>query len=206
MNRPSRFASIDLVLVTRRLRIRRFTPSDVDNLWVLYRDPEVMRFLGRPVSSRAEIDDKILPGLLAEYERYRNFGYWAVENRETGEFVGRLAFHSVVLPADPAKSLWEHGPDDDSPIGSIGYRIRRSVWGQGYATEAAGELVRHAFEDLEMTELWATTMAVNAGSRRVMEKLGFRYDRTVHLTWDEPLPGTEFGEVAYRLQRADWTP
>lgn len=191
--------------VTRRLRIRRFTPSDVDNLWVLYSDPEVMRFLDHPVNSRAEIEERVLPELLAEYERYRNFGYWAAENRETGEFIGRLAFNPIVLPEDPAKQLWEDAPDDDTTIASIGYRIRRSAWGQGYATEGGAELVRHAFVDLDISELWATTMAVNTGSRRVMEKLGFQYDRTVDLEWDDPLPGTEFGEVAYRLGRTDWS-
>lgn len=164
-----------------------------------------MRFLAHPVSSRAEIEEKILPELLADYERYRNFGYWAAENRATGEFIGRLAFYPIVLPADPANQLWKDAPSDDSSIATIGYRIRRSAWRQGYATEGAAELIRHAFVDLDISELWATTMAVNTGSRRVMEKVGFRYDRTVHLEWDDPLPGTEFGEVAYRLSRADRT-
>jgi RimJ/RimL family protein N-acetyltransferase len=192
------------VWVTRRLRIRKFVPSDVDNLWVLYSDPEVMHFLDRPATSRAEIEDRILPELLTDYERYRNFGYWAAESRETGEFIGRLALKPIVLPADPASQLWDYTSDDDTRTASVGYRIRSSAWRQGYASEGAAELVRRAFVDLGLDEVWGTTMAVNTGSRGVMEKLGFHYDRTVHLQWDDPLPGTEFGEVAYRLSRSDF--
>ena len=49
-------------------------------------------------------------------------------------------------------------------------------------------------------------MAVNVRSRAVLEKAGLRYARTVRLTWDEPLPGNEHGDVEYRLRRADWEP
>ena len=55
-----------------------------------------------------------------------------------------------------------------------------------------------------MAELVATTMAVNVRSRRVMEKAGLRYARTVQVAWDDPLPGTEQGEVEYRLRRDDY--
>ena len=57
-----------------------------------------------------------------------------------------------------------------------------------------------------MEEVVATTMAVNARSRAVLEKAGLRCARTVHLTWGEPLPGNEHGDVEYRLRRADWHP
>lgn len=57
-----------------------------------------------------------------------------------------------------------------------------------------------------MTEVAATTMAVNTGSRAVMAKAGLRYERTVHVAWPDPLPGTEHGEVEYRLRRDSWAP
>jgi hypothetical protein len=52
--------------------------------------------------------------------------------------------------------------------------------------------------------VWAETMAVNLPSRRVMEKSGLIHVRTFHLEWEDPLPGTEYGEVEYALERADW--
>ena len=64
--------------------------------------------------------------------------------------------------------------------------------------------MRLAFTDLGLREVVATTMAVNTGSRRVMEKAGLRYARTVHLDWPEPLDGNEHGDVEYRLLRDDW--
>jgi RimJ/RimL family protein N-acetyltransferase len=86
----------------------------------------------------------------------------------------------------------------------LGYRLRRSTWGKGYATEGSRALVRKAFEELAVQRVFAETMAVNLASRRVMEKAGLRFVRTFHLTWDDPIPGTEHGEVEYELTAADW--
>jgi RimJ/RimL family protein N-acetyltransferase len=65
-------------------------------------------------------------------------------------------------------------------------------------------LVALAFADLGVERVWAETMAVNLASRRVMEKVGLRYVRTFHLEFDDPVEGTEFGEVEYALTRADY--
>jgi RimJ/RimL family protein N-acetyltransferase len=60
-------------------------------------------------------------------------------------------------------------------------------------------LIRHAFVDIGLRRVYAETMAVNVASRAVMESLGLTYLRTVHRQWDDPLPGTEQGEVGYAL-------
>jgi RimJ/RimL family protein N-acetyltransferase len=89
-------------------------------------------------------------------------------------------------------------------VAELGYRLRRSAWGHGYATEGARALIRRAFTELGVVEIVATTMAVNAGSRAVMARAGLRYTRTVHLTWADPLEGNEQGDVEYRLRRDEW--
>ena len=99
---------------------------------------------------------------------------------------------------------WPDAAPGQVRVASIGYRLRRAAWGLGYATEGARALVRRAFTDLGVDEVVATTMAVNAGSRRVLEKAGLRYARTVHLDWPDPLAGNEHGDVEYRLSRGDW--
>ena len=73
-------------------------------------------------------------------------------------------------------------------------------------TRGAGAraLVRRAFTGLGAQQVVATTMAVHAGSRRVMEKAGLRYVRTVHMDWPEPLDGNEHSDVEYRLLREEW--
>jgi RimJ/RimL family protein N-acetyltransferase len=87
----------------------------------------------------------------------------------------------------------------------IGWRFHRAAWGRGYATEGAAALLHHAFAALGAETVFATTMAVNTPSRRVMERLGMRYLRTFTEHHDDPLPGTEHGEVEYRITRDEWS-
>jgi len=153
---------------TRRLVLREFEPSDVDNLVTLDGDPEVMRFLTGEASSRTEIETGVLPRFLAAHAKHRRFGFWAAETSGDGVFVGWFGLHPVT-PDDSAIVMWTES--DDTAVVEIGYRIRRSAWGQGYATEGVQALVRRAFTDLAVREIVGTTMAVNVGSRRVMEKV-----------------------------------
>jgi RimJ/RimL family protein N-acetyltransferase len=170
-------------LETERLVLRRFTEADVDHLFALHNDPDVMRFLngGKP-TPREEIE--------REYRgRFAGDSYWAVVEKATGEFLGWFGLHPT-----------EGGPD----AAELGYRLKRSAWGKGYATEGSRALIRKGFAELGVRRVWAQTMAVNLASRRVMEKAGLVYVRTLHLEWEDPLPGTEHGEVEYALTKADW--
>jgi RimJ/RimL family protein N-acetyltransferase len=179
-------------LETERLRLRRFNAEDVDNLVELDGDPEVMRYIngGRP-TPRAEVKNVILPRILSFYERFDAYGYWAAEEQSTAEFVGWFALHPV-----------EGRPPDDL---ALGYRLRRSVWGNGYGTEGSRALVDKAFGELGAERVFAETMAVNPASRRVMEKAGLKYVRTFHLEWPEEIEGTAEGDVEYALTRAEWS-
>ena len=185
-------------MLTERLALRRFTSADAANLLSLDGDPQVMRFLTGTTRSLAQIRDEVLPDLAGCHLRYPGFGYWAAESRAGGQFIGWFGLR----PVTPTGDAIEHWPD--AGVASLGYRLRRSAWGQGYATEGARALVRLAFTGLGLREVVATTMAVNTGSRRVMEKAGLRYARTVLLDWPEPLDGNEHGDVEYRLLRDDW--
>src|SRR4029450_3018730 len=92
------------------------------------------------------------------------------------------------------------GPDEPE----LGYRLRRSAWGKGYATQGSRALIRAAFTELGARRVYAETMVVNRGSRRVMEKAGLRLVRTFHRPWPDPIEGDEHGEVEYALTRAEW--
>jgi RimJ/RimL family protein N-acetyltransferase len=193
---------VEPVLVTERLVLRRVTAADVDNLLALDGDPEVMRYLEPRTRSRAEIEAEVVPFFLDLYARYRDYGRWAADTRDGGEFVGWFGLRPV-RPSPDAIVHWPDAPAD-SDVAEVGYRLRRSAWGHGYATEGARALIRRAFTDLGVQEVVATTMAVNTRSRAVMAKAGLRYARTVHLTWDDPLEGNEHGDVEYRLSREEW--
>jgi RimJ/RimL family protein N-acetyltransferase len=190
------------VLVTARLVLRPFTPADVDGLLALDGDPEVMRFLDRHIKTRAEIEADVLPLLLAPQQSETGFGRLAADTRADGRFIGWFGLRPV-RPDAGAMAHWPGGLDE-TRTAELGYRLRRSAWGRGYATEGTRALVRRAFGELDVAELVATTMAVNVRSRRVMEKAGLRYARTVQVAWDDPLAGTEQGEVEYRLRRDDY--
>ncbi len=86
----------------------------------------------------------------------------------------------------------------------LGYRLKRSAWGKGYATEGSRALIRKGFTELGVRRVFAQTMAVNTASRRVMEKAGLAYARTFHEDWQEPIVGAEHGEVEYALTKSDW--
>jgi RimJ/RimL family protein N-acetyltransferase len=189
-------------MLTERLALRRFTSADTANLASLDGDPLVMRFLTGTVRSPAQIRDEVLPRLTGCHLRHPGFGYWAAETRTGGGFIGWFGLRPVT-PTDDAMVHW---PDarGQTGVAELGYRLRRSAWGRGYATEGARALVRRAFTALGAQQVVATTMAVNTGSRRVMERAGLRYMRTVHLDWPDPLDGSEHGDVEYRLLRSEW--
>ena len=178
-------------LETERLRLRRFEKSDVDNLVALDGDPLVMRYItgGRP-TLRSEIETDYLPAFLSYYDRFTGYGFWAAEEKSTGNFLGW--FHLRPKPADP--------PDEPE----LGYRLCQAAWGKGYATEGSRALLHKAFTELGARRVYAETMAVNSASRRVMEKCRLRYVRTFHADWPDVIPGGELGEVEYALDRAEY--
>ncbi len=178
-------------LETERLLLRRFTESDVDDLCDLEGDPEVMRFItGGEPTPREEIRNETLPRFLRSYERFGGFGVWAAIERSTGEFLGWFEFY-------PWKDA---GPEEVE----LGYRLCRSAWGKGYATEGSRALIRKGFAELGVQRVVAETMVVNAASRRVMEKAGLRYVRTFHQEWPWRIEGDEHGDVEYALTKAEW--
>jgi RimJ/RimL family protein N-acetyltransferase len=182
---------MQVFLRTDRLLLRRFTDADVENLVSLDADPEVMRLLtGGSPTPREVVEHELLPALLQDYDRFAGFGRWAAVERSTGEFVGWFALRPP-----------EGGGGEEV---ELGYRLRRTAWGKGYATEGCRALVDKAFAELGVQRVYAETMAVNTASRRVLEKTGLRFVRTFHLTWDDPIEGTEHGEVEYELRRVDW--
>ncbi|CAN5229926.1 GNAT family N-acetyltransferase [soil metagenome] len=175
-------------LETERLILRRFTLEDTEAMIVLNGDPRVMRYLGTPVTPE-RMREEIMPRLLGEYDRFEGLGSFAAIHRDSGEF---LAW-TMLRPAPERERLLE-----------VGYRIAPAFWRQGYATEIAGALVEAAFRDHDAVAVIGLTMAVNAGSRRVLEKAGLTYSHTFHPEWLEPLEGSDEGEVEYALTREDW--
>jgi RimJ/RimL family protein N-acetyltransferase len=180
-----------IILGTQRLTLRQFTGDDVDNLFDLNSDPEVMRYLtGGLPTPREVIRDEILPFHLAVYERLDRLGTWAAESAATGEFLGWFHFRP--------------GPGTDLTNIDLGYRLRRSAWNQGYATDGSRALIDTGFTDLGVQRVFGHTMTVNAASRRVMEKCGLALVRTTPYEGSDIIEGSDQGEVEYALTKLEW--
>ena len=180
-----------IILQTQRLTLRQFTADDVDNLFDLNSDPEVMRYLtgGRP-TPREELQDKVIPFHLAVYERLDRLGTWAAQSTATGEFLGWFHFRP-----GPAMGLTNI---------DLGYRLRRSAWNKGYATEGSQALISMGFTNLGVERVFAHAMTVNTASRRVMEKCGLTLVRTIPYEGPDLIEGSDHGEVEYALTKSEW--
>ena len=167
------------LLKTLRLILSPCTPVDRVNFIQLELDPEVMRFLNNGAVNHDRIDSTTAPFLMP---RGTEPNVWTARRNADDEFVGWFC----LLPKGRA-------------LAEIGYRLRREAWGQGLATEGALALIGWGFEVAGYDKIVANTMAVNQGSRRVMEKIGMKHTRTDFLDFPDPIPGTEHGEVTYEL-------
>lgn len=146
---------------TPRTVLRQWRDDDREPFAELNADPEVMEHFPK-VLTRAESDglvDRIIAGM-AE----RGWGLWAVELTATGAFAGFVGLNPVTFDAP------------FTPAVEIGWRLARSYWGQGIATEAARAALGCAFGTLGLDEVVSFTSTTNLRSQRVMQKLGMNHD------------------------------
>lgn len=175
-------------LTTDRLLLRQWKDSDYEPFAAMNADPVVMEHFPA-LSTRAESDAVIerAEALFAE----RGFGLWAVEVKETGQFIG---FTGLAVPRFEAHFL---------PAVEIGWRLAKDAWGNGYATEAARASLAYAFGPARLEELVSFTATTNKPSQRVMERIGMTHAED----FDHPrLPAGHRLErhVLYRITRAQW--
>jgi ribosomal-protein-alanine N-acetyltransferase len=145
---------VSLPLLTERLEIRAFEPSDLEALHAVYGDPEVTRFI--PDYPTLEHTRRALDIHVRE-ARAGNPAFWALIERESGALIG-----------DAGLGLVEGvGPEIE-----LGYTLGPRWWGRGYATEAARAVRDHAFGPLGLTEVVALVRPANVASIHVLEKIG----------------------------------
>lgn len=178
-----------LILDTVRLRLRPVAVSDVDAMVDLDSDPMVMRYVSGGVATPREvIEEWVVPRAQAEQRAHRT-GMWAAQDRYSTAFFGWFALRT---PRHSNRSELE-----------LSYRLRRDAWGRGLATEAAHALLTMSFSEIGAERVFASTMAVNTPSRRVMEKIGMRLS-AIHMSDDELVSSAGGGEVEYELLRSHW--
>ena len=160
-----------MILETERLILRPWEKTDAEECYKYAKDPRVGPICGWPVHTSVENSRQGIMDVLMVPEIY------AIVLKETGLPIGSIGLHHNDLASK----------DDEA---ELGYWLGVLYWGQGLVPEEAREVLRHAFEDLNLARVWCAYYDGNEKSKRVQEKLGFKYQWT---TDDVPVP--QMGEI-----------
>ena len=147
------------MLETERLTLRPLAEKDVDAIYAMRSDADVMRFIREP-QDRSESANWI--DLVSSRWTSEKMGFCAMIEKSSEKFVGWCG-------------LWQLKETGET---EVGYAVAKEFWGKSYAAEAAKEFLTYAFEKLLCDKIVAVAQPANAASRRVMEKLGMSYDYT----------------------------
>jgi len=146
---------------TARLYLRQFTPNDLENLYRIYSDSEVMKYLNEGLRNREETAAD-LSQIIAHWEEHA-FGLWAVVNKENNQLIGDGGLRFL----------------GKTPEVEVGYVLAKAYWGKGLASEGAAASLKYGFEVLKLEKIVAAANTENRSSRRVMEKVGMRYQHNL---------------------------
>mgnify|MGYP000042639662 CR=1 FL=1 len=176
-------------LKTERLLLRQWVDQDLSAFAELNSDPETMKFFPAVLSlEESNAMAEKCKSLISE----RGWGFWAVELKSSGEFIGLVGLH-IPKPNFPF-----------SPCVEIGWRLLKEHWGKGYAIEAAQESLVYAFNTLNLNEVVSFTTVSNRRSRSVMQRLGFS---NTHQNFEHPDIEKDHllsEHVLYKITKQEW--
>ncbi|WP_329003103.1 GNAT family N-acetyltransferase [Kribbella sp. NBC_00709] len=177
-------------LTTDRLLLRNWRDTDREPFAAMGTDPAVMEHF--PATMTPEQSDAFVD-MVREKIDERGWGWWAVEVRETGEFIG---FTGLNVPGFEAPFL---------PGVEIGWRLMKGAWGNGYATEAARAALAYGFGPAGLDEILSFTTTTNLPSQRVMQRIGMVHDEPGDFDHPRIPEGHRLRRhVLYRINRAQW--
>jgi ribosomal-protein-alanine N-acetyltransferase len=138
-----------------------FTPDDLDALAAIFGNPNVMKYLGLDCQPIPRDETEIALHSMIKHWKERNFGRWAVINKEDNRLIGCAGFRSF------------------EDVGELFYILDEPYWGKGLATEIAEECLRFGFEDRGFDRIVAIVRPENAVSRKVLDKIDMRFDKEI---------------------------
>lgn len=169
----------EVVLETERLRLRWFRESDLEQFCKMNANAEVMRFLGTGKPMDLLHTWRQMATFMGHWY-FRGYGIWAVEEKNTGNLVGRIGFMNP--------TGW--------PGFELGWTLARDSWGKGYATEGARRAMEYAFTEMDRDHLISLIAPANVNSIRVAERLGEKVEGQTHVMGHDVL--------IYGISREDW--
>ena len=146
------------MLETERLILRPMNESDIEGVFEMRRDVDVMRYIREPVSSRREAENWV--NLISSRWAKDKIGFCSLIEKASGKFAGWCG-------------LWELKESGET---EVGYAVAKEFWGRGYASESAAAFLNYGFSRLNLEKIVAVARPENTASRRVMEKLGMNFD------------------------------
>jgi RimJ/RimL family protein N-acetyltransferase len=177
---------------TDRLLIRPWQPDqDAAQAFALYGDPQVMHFIRPPEPSIAAVQ-QYLETIAARYADLNNgTGSWAIIDKSIGEIVG-----AVLLKQLPDN---DNNPTQDY---EVGWHLRRTAWGRGYATEAGRVALSYGFDELKLPVIYAVAKPQNQASIRVMQRLHMKPGGRVFCYYNEELELYQLEAAEFYSQRS----
>ncbi|MBX2932231.1 MAG: GNAT family N-acetyltransferase [Chitinophagaceae bacterium] len=148
------------ILTTERLILRNWIDTDTSAFIAMNKDYEVMKFFPKTLTDSETLE--LLERIKLHFEK-NSFGLFAVESKSTKQFIGFTGFSIPTFNAF------------FTPCVEIGWRYKKEVWGQGFATEAALACLRYGFETLGFDKIVSFTSSVNKKSEDVMKRIGMKF-------------------------------
>lgn len=176
-------------LETERFLLRAFEPGDAADTFRIMGDPRVIRYFGQlPMTAPEEASQRVerIIAAFAEREGIR----WAIVDRASGQFTGSCGFWRLLKPHLRAE---------------IGYELAPEWWGKGVMPEAAGAILAFGFARMGLHSVEAQIHPDNAGSRRVLEKLGFVQEGYFRENYYDLVEGRFTDTAVFSLLKQDWT-
>ena len=164
---------LELNLQSIRLNFRPVQECDLDLAIEMFTDPDVMKYLGGETFSPEDIAEEMPTN--TKRCAAGAIGIWCIVDKESAEKLGSVFFFP--LPIEEEDTNWDLVEGDDLPNGDIeiGYCLKKSAWGRGVGSEACQRLLRFAFEQTELEEVFAVIDADNLASKKILEKNGLSY-------------------------------
>ncbi len=149
-----------IIFETPRLLLRQFTEEDAPIIYKLNRDPDVIKYIHEPLLENETQAKKILTDIILPQYKL-NLGRWAVHTKSDYEFIGWCGLKYI----------------SETGITDLGYRLLKTEWGKGYATEAAQYTLIYGLRDLKIKCITAMVHVQNFASIKVLEKIGMKFKK-----------------------------
>ncbi|OCA90365.1 GCN5 family acetyltransferase [Bacillus sp. FJAT-27225] len=150
-------------LETERLKLRKITLDDIEDMYSYCSNEEVPKYASWNAHNSLEETKETIERVINQWEN-KNLVHWGIEYKENRKLIGTIEF-----------VIW----DTQHKVAEIGYALSKDYWGMGFATEAASEVIKFGFNNMNLVRIQARCYLENIGSARVMEKAKMSFEGVI---------------------------